>query len=65
MEKRYREKLTKQNSFKQMKEKHVEFRGYEAIPILSVPDIVVRERVDVHLETVVIVEVDVGYETVR
>lgn len=33
--------------------------------VLGVPDISVRELVHVHLETTIVVEVDVGYEIVR
>ncbi len=32
------------------------------MPILGVPDVVVRERVDIHLELTIIVEVHVGNE---
>jgi len=32
------------------------------MPILGVPDVVVRERVDVHLEPVIVVDVHVGNE---
>jgi len=32
------------------------------MPILGVPDIVVREVVDVHLETTVVVDVHVSHE---
>ena len=39
-----------------------EFRSYESMPILGVPDVVVRERVDVHLEPVIVVDVHVGNE---
>lgn len=33
--------------------------------VLGVPDIVVRERVDVHVQAIVVVEVHVGHEIVQ
>ncbi|KKT18721.1 MAG: hypothetical protein UW07_C0026G0010 [Candidatus Nomurabacteria bacterium GW2011_GWF2_43_8] len=34
------------------------------MPVLGIPDVVVREAVDVHVETTIVVEIHVGHENV-
>jgi hypothetical protein len=47
-----------------MDERKSKFRNYDSMAILGIPDIVVLEPVDVHLELTVGVEVHVGNEEI-
>ena len=45
-----------------MDERKSRLRNHEAMLVLSVPDVVVRERVDVHVQVTIVVHVDVRNE---
>ena len=48
-----------------LRRRNVEFRDHEAVLVLGIPDIVVRERIDVDVQPTIVVEVHVGHEIVQ
>ncbi len=52
----------KENSSTKNGGETLSFGNHDAMPVLAVPDVVIREAVDVHLETIVVVDVHVSNE---
>ena len=48
--------------FRTKRKRKSQFRYHDAMPVLGVPDVVVREAVHVHLEPTIVVEVHVRNE---